>query len=230
MGAFSFSIPPELLQSARDLVGCRTFVETGTFHGGSSLFASGLFEKVITCEYSAEIRAVALRNFHGKTNIESHQGDSPDFLATLKGRLADESVCYWLDAHWCASSIEVGSPGQTRITEELEAIGSLNEKSVIFIDDARYYLAAPKSPNIWQEWPDLQSVCRSLERTSDKHFVTIHNDVICFVPKKVRNEFVKHTHPHMVDPSETTATIRVLFRKLLRKYGGNPALIFKRLS
>lgn len=229
MGAYSFSIPKELLIHAKDLLHCTVFVETGTFHGRSSIVASGIFEQVFTCEYSPAIRAIALRNFAGTPNIESREGDSPLFLADLKAQLADRAVCYWLDAHWCASPIDVGSPGQTRLLEELAAIGSLNEQSVIFIDDARYYLAPPKAPNQWEDWPDISAVINGLQAISSKHFIMIYNDVIAFIPKSIQRGFVELAHQTLIDPSESLNTIKVLSRKLFKKYGASPSAIIHRI-
>ena len=229
MGAYSFSIPTELLGYAKDLLKCSLFVETGTFHGASSIMASRIFNRVITCEYSTEIRAIALSNFKGFGNIESHQGDSPDFLSKIHPEVVGQSTCYWLDAHWCASHIEVGSPGQTRILEELAAIGTLNDDSVIFIDDARYYIAPPKSPNKWEDWPDLQAVIEALKQTGRSHFVMIYNDVICCVPRRIQKEFIEQSAATIIDPSESLHTIKILGLKLWNKYGTSPRTLYRRL-
>lgn len=229
MGAYSFSIPTELLDYTKQLLKCSMFVETGTFHGASSIIASKIFHRVITCEYSTEIRNIALNHFQGIRNIESHQGDSPDFLAKQHPKLSQESVCYWLDAHWCASHIDVGSPGQTRILEELSAINKLNDRSIIFIDDARYYIAPPKKPNVWQEWPDITSVINALKKVGPDHFIMIYNDVICCVPNHIQKEFVEKTAATIIDPSESLNTILILTKKLCQKYGRSPLKFVRRL-
>jgi len=229
MGAYSFSIPLELLTSTKDLLGCQVFVETGTFHGASSLFARGFFDQVLTCEYSEAIRKIAMQNFAGTNGIESFLGDSPDFLAAQRERYLSKATCFWLDAHWCASPVEVNSPGQTRILEEIVAIGELNESSVIFIDDARYYIAPPKPPNKWEDWPDIEAVILALRKISTKHQVVIYNDVICFFPARHKAQFVNQLFPKLVDPSESLKTVTLLTSKLIKKYVASPRKILQRI-
>lgn len=171
-----------MLHALKDLCGCRLFVETDTFHGGSSRAASEIFAEVITCEYSADIQKIVLENLKDLANITSYHGDSPVFLQNARERFTNEATCFSLEAHWCASAVEVGSPGQTRLLEELTAIGSLNAESAIFIDDARYYSAPPKPPNKWAEWLDLPAVIAALNTFSEEHFVMFYKDVLCFLP------------------------------------------------
>ncbi len=229
MGAYSFSIPVELLQCASEHLNCQLFIETGTFHGKSSMLAKNVFRRVLTCEYSKEIRQIALKNFKSTPGIESFQNDSPNFLLEQRSQYLSEPTCFWLDAHWCASSIEVGSPGQTRILEELSAIGSLNPSSVIYIDDARYYMAPPKPPNEWKSWPDLEMVIKGLTNTSDQHSVIIYNDVICFIPNAHKTKFVEQLFTTLVDPSESLSMISLLGRKMIKKYATSPGELVRRI-
>jgi hypothetical protein len=229
MGAYSFSIPVELLELAKELLGCELFVETGTFHGESSVRAAQVFPRVMTCEKTEEIRALAQKSFTAIPNIQSFLGDSAEFLGAQRHAYAEKPTCFWLDAHWCASSIEVGAGGQTRLLAELEALGTLNDRSAIFIDDARYYLGPPKPPNQWRDWPDIAAVVDALRATSSNHALVVYNDVLCFVPKEHKTRFVERLFPTWVDPAETTRTIQTLAAKLLEKYGRSPTALVHRL-
>jgi hypothetical protein len=217
MGAYSFSISSELLHAAKEILDCQLFIETGTFHGKSSLAARRVFPRVLTCEYSEAIRAIATANFNNAPEIESFHGHSPEFLRDIRHRYENVATCFWLDAHWCASGIDTQSPGQTCIIEELASINTLNKRSAVFIDDARYYLAPPKPPNRWQEWPDLTEVMAALQATSSSHKTFIYNDVICFVPAETKAGFVARLGPTLIDPAESLRTIVALSKKVLKQ-------------
>src|SRR5690242_5223309 len=109
------------------------FVETGTFCGDSLEIVSGDFEQIYSVEFSEEYFKKAKARFSDRTHIHLYQNDSPSFLKKLNFSQTHkkEGVLYWLDAHWCAADATAGLYSQCPLLKELEAIGELNQESVI---------------------------------------------------------------------------------------------------
>lgn len=102
----------------------RTYIETGTHVGGSSLIASEHFEKVITCENHNWYFEKAKANLLGKENIELHQKSSLDLFEEIFP--LEETCIIFLDAHG-----EHDFP----LKGELKKISKNNVKQILIIHD-----------------------------------------------------------------------------------------------
>ena len=96
---------PRLQSLVDDIIrDCRIsfFVETGTFVGDTTKFVASRhpYVKVLTCEINRRWYLLARRFCRGLNNIEFFRGESPTFLAGIRGSLLNERVLFWLDAHW----------------------------------------------------------------------------------------------------------------------------------
>ena len=182
MGAVSFSLDPALLECLRGALPISTFVETGTFRGDTVALAAPFVKKVITVEISEALWKEAVARFAGVGNVEVHLGESPEVLAGIRGRLGGESTLFWLDAHWCVAESTGGERSQCPLLDEIAAIGGLGPLSVVLIDDARLFLARPPEPHEATQWPSFGQILAALRGLSDRHQVTVVNDVIAFYP------------------------------------------------
>jgi hypothetical protein len=199
MGAVSFSIDQGLLQFFRQRLQATTFVETGTYQGGSLNVAAELFSECHSIEMSPELYAAAKKQFAGRTNINLHQGASPAILEANRARFAERPVVFWLDAHWCVGENTAGQDSQSPLREELRAIGKLHPQSVVLIDDARYYLCPPPVPHRFTDWPDFHDIVRLLLALSDQHRLMVFNDVLLFYPENIRADMAAFAHQSGVD-------------------------------
>jgi hypothetical protein len=181
LGAIRFSIDERLAQILKGCLGISTFVETGTFKGGSVRLMRDLFARIHTVERAPALAEKAREVFADAPHIEVVCGDSPGFLAALRPRLAAEPTLYWLDAHWCAAD-GVSPEQKCPLLDELASIGALNEFSVLLIDDARLFLSPPLPPHRPLDWPGLHQVLLALAELSASHRVMILNDTILFYP------------------------------------------------
>jgi hypothetical protein len=175
------------------------FVETGTFKGDTLESVRPHFRECHSAELSESLAAQARTRFEGADNVTIEQGDSVLFMEKLALRLRDESVLYWLDAHWCASEGTAGITSQCPLIGELKAIGRLNEKSVILIDDARLFLCTPPAPHEISQWPTLQQVLDTFRELSAGHEVMVINDVIAFYPRSIAGKIKVFASQHTVD-------------------------------
>ncbi len=200
MGAVHFSIDVKLIERLKQLLPLNAFVETGTFEGQTLVNALPFFDRLYSVEVAEDQYRAAAQRLARESSIELHHGASAEFLGKLSPQLANESVLYWLDAHWCETTAPTGgSRAQCSLLRELEAVETLNERSVILIDDARYFLAPPPSPNDPTQWPKFDQVLSGLRALSSHHEVSVCDDVIIFSPKAIGNDLRAFLQRHGTD-------------------------------
>ncbi len=198
MGAIHFSLDLNLVQALKRTLPLATFVETGTFRGDTSAAVSPHFEKVYTVELAEELFNNAKARFANVSHVKAIHGSSPEILTSLSSELANKSVLYWLDAHWCGGPTD-GRAYECPLIAEIAAIGSLNEQSVVLIDDARLFLAPPPAPHVVESWPMVADVMQALAGLSDKHRLWIINDVFVFAPDSAAADVVTYGRKYGVD-------------------------------
>ena len=181
MGAIHFSIDLELVQTLKQSLPVSTFVETGTFKGETTRSVVPFFDQIYTVELSPELMETTGAKLSEFDNVQMIHGSSPQVLSSLQSKLADKSVVYWLDAHWCGATT-AGKDNECPLLHEINALGQLNDQSVVLIDDARLFLAPPPYPHNPSHWPSLSEVVTSLQSISAVHHLCIVNDVFIFAP------------------------------------------------
>lgn len=200
MGAIHFSLHDKLLEYLKRNLPLSFFFETGTYQAVTTRAAAPHFEHVYTVEFSPELYASAQTAVNAFPNITALQGSSPDVLRQYRGELSDKSVLFWLDAHWCGATT-AGKLAECPLLEELDAIGTLNNMSVILIDDARYFLGPPPHPHNAADWPTICQVTDKLRSLSSRHDIWIINDVLIFAPVHIASSIVAYGRDYGVDLS-----------------------------
>jgi hypothetical protein len=200
MGAIHFSIDTKLAAILSKKLNLAVFIETGTFHGDSVASMRPLFNELHTCELSPELHKAACLRFRVDSAIQCHLGSSPDLLRNLAARYVDRPILYWLDAHWCSADHTAGEESQCPLLEELEVLAPLHPRSVIWIDDARYFMAPPPAPLVSKGWPSFQQVLERLQRLSlGKHYLIFANDTILFYPAEITSDIEGYLREHGAD-------------------------------
>lgn len=199
MGAISFSLDVHLVERIKDVLPLSVFFETGTFKGDTIEAMLPYFDRLITVELSEPLWKEVTNRFADEKKVEPYLGNSPNIIAKFRPALRDESVLYWLDAHWCVADDTSGEKSQCPLLEEIHAIGHLNDKSIILIDDARLFLASPPEPHEVSHWPSIDSIVEALRQISSQHELSVVNDVIIFCPKAARNSVIGYARKHGVD-------------------------------
>ncbi|MGB8854114.1 MAG: hypothetical protein WCC69_11165 [Pirellulales bacterium] len=199
MGAIHFSIDPVLAALLAKRLELTVFIETGTFKGDSVAAVRPSFEELHTCELSPELHAAATQRFANDPAVHCHLGSSPDRLRALAAIHARHPVMYWLDAHWCSAAQTAGEESQCPLLEELEAIAPLHPESIVWIDDARYFMAPPTAPLEARGWPTFQQVLDCLQSLSTQHHLVFANDTILFHPARIAGEVATYLHTQGAD-------------------------------
>jgi hypothetical protein len=187
MGVVNFGINKQLVQRLLEVYPINNFVETGTYLGGTSYWASTLFKEVHTIEISDELYQQAKSKYSHVKNLHFHLGDSKDILPGIVKQL-DGPAVFWLDGHWCGRNTG-GKYNPCPIMDELECATSVKD-SVILIDDFRYFLG-PNPNDFGENYPSLQSIFAFLNERLPDHYITFHDDTIICVPNKGRESVDK---------------------------------------
>jgi hypothetical protein len=164
----------------------KCFVETGTYLGDASRFAAGVFPRVVTIEIKSEFQQQAIARSQAR-NIEFLLGDSasllPDVVASLEG-----TTFFWLDGH--AGGGFFGEDDNCPLVAELDAISTSPHPHIIFIDDARAFLAPPPPPFKFEHWPTLREVLNKVCSRFPYYCVVISDAILC-VPQAMRMDIVE---------------------------------------
>lgn len=199
MGAVNFSIDAQLITTLKQHLPLTHFLETGTFRGDTIELIAHQFDHLYSVELSEKYYQDAKERFEHHPHIQLFQDTSPTIIQQIQPTLASQSTVYWLDAHWCVASSTAGETSQCLLLAELHAIKQLNDDSIIIIDDARLFLAAPPAPHEISDWPTLNSIIKTLYELSSHHHITILNDCILFFPARIQKVIDEYAHKEGVD-------------------------------
>ncbi len=183
MGTVNFGAPKdEILYLKREL-GLSLFFEGGTYRGGTALFASDHFEKVITVEKSPAMQEIAAKNISQRSNIELMKGDSREHLPAVLAK--HDHILFWLDAHWSGGQT-YGEKDECPLLDELATIFAAGKDTPILVDDARLFLAPPPLPHDAASWPNIREVVNATPKDFE---IFVFNDVIYIIPMKISGSF-----------------------------------------
>ena len=99
MGIVFHGVPQELVLNLKQEYGLEVFVETGTFKGGTAVWAANNFKKVITTEFSQRFYDATKNQYGHIKNIDFLFGNSTEELKKILSSV-QETCIFWLDAHW----------------------------------------------------------------------------------------------------------------------------------
>jgi FkbM family methyltransferase len=181
VGAIEFSAPKKLIYNIQKKFQYNNFIETGTYMGETSIWASSLFKNVLTIEVNPELSQAAERRANGKKNIRFICGDSSLRLKDISNHITGTSL-YWLDGHWCGGVSKLTA--ECPLMAELNSIISRNE-DIILIDDARFFMGVVPQPHNPEEWPRIDQVISLLRIKYPAHEIIIDFDIIMCLPREV---------------------------------------------
>ncbi len=175
-----FVVMPEIAQIAlewRDKFGLTAFIETGTFNGETTEWASQHFDTVYTIEIQP-LRVVAnVKKFADYPNVTVIAGDSGQQLPKLLDELGDTRALLFLDAHLTGPT----EGQECALREELLAIAPETQHCVM-IDDANWFTyclpSAARKPNQFPHYQEIKEILSSWKLWE------LSGNVIAAIPKQ----------------------------------------------
>jgi hypothetical protein len=163
-------VPKSLVLLLNEKLNYNTFIETGTYQGETTIWASNYFEKVITIEASEEIYAKL--NFSKFANITSLFGNSSELLH----HIIEQSSIFYLDAHNSGGATFNSYP----LLKELDLINNSKLNHVIIVDDARFCMSLFND----ETYGEIIDVCNML--SINNRYVVIYDDMFIAVPREIK--------------------------------------------
>lgn len=206
MGLVHMGPPTELILQLKDRYKLMDFIETGTYHGSTCVWAASYFDNVTTVEYSKEIYEETLARHRNIQNINFIFGDSRSVLKTIVPKLTRPAI-FWLDSHWSGGKT-YGENDECPLIGEIHAMQKSKYAHFIFIDDARLFMSPPPRPHRIEQWPSIDEVIEALKSSSHKHYIVIVEDVLIAVPEYAKDVVASYCQE--------------INTKAWKEYGGRP--------
>jgi len=177
MGIINWGAPMQITTELAKLANANTFIETGTYMGGTAKSAAEHFDIVHTIEISEHMYNTYGQNIT-ESNVTRHLGDSKNVLPEiLKNISQEQSVVFWLDGHYSGGETG-GAEHPYPLIEELNFVLQ-RPNDIILIDDARLFFSGNG-----KNCPTISEIIFTLPNNAKSHFVQIVDDVIFIVPSK----------------------------------------------
>ena len=180
MGLVTAGPPGEIALELARLGDAVAFVETGTFQGRTTLWASKHFDAVFTIERSEALYALHEEGLRQLKGVRPLLGDSREILPAVVAELGERHALFWLDGHWSGEGT-AGADDECPLLGELACLAQ-RAGDIILIDDARLFLCAPPRPSAPSAWPNIADIVGALSASRHRRFVQIVDDVIFCVP------------------------------------------------
>jgi len=180
MGIVSFGPPDEILLELANLANANIFIETGTYVGDTTRWASEHFAFVYTIEKAEVLYNKFSKELAKIQGVKPMLGDTRELLPRIVEQAGDESAVFWLDAHW-SFGVTAGEKDVCPLLDEL-AILEGRDKDIILIDDARLFLCPPPLPHHPDDWPGIADIVDVIHGWDKKPFMQIIDDVIFIIP------------------------------------------------
>ena len=172
--------PKEVVLLMKEIFNISTFIETGTYKGGTAIWASKHFKNVLTIENSKTLYDQVVDKNKNIKNINFLFGNSIENLKQISPKL-DKTAIFWLDAHWCGGD-SYGENNQCPIIQELATLIKSGTPHCILIDDARLFSSPPPLPNQIDQWPTIDQLLNIIQSGNERYYIVISEDVIIAVP------------------------------------------------
>lgn len=180
MGLIHFGAPEQIVMALAKEFHLGRFVETGTFLGGTSRWASQHFSSVDTVEASEPIYKKAKKALSAYPNVRLHHGDSVACLPQVVASL-DTPAVFWLDSHWCGEdTAAIGT--QCPVLKEIDIINASAIDHFVIIDDCRLFSAPPPKPHRLEDWPTVEAIFHQLQKGGRRYEIVLAEDAIFAIP------------------------------------------------
>jgi hypothetical protein len=117
----------------------RTFIETGTFVGNTTMRCSNTFERVITMELDADLFRQARAYLASRPNVSCLHGDALQLLPTVLDSPEVVDALVFLDGHFSGGATAHGSLVEPACEEITVLAGHTHKINAVVVDDFRCF-------------------------------------------------------------------------------------------
>jgi glycosyltransferase involved in cell wall biosynthesis len=185
MSAITFAYVTRLVKALQIELSLSVLIEVGIFKGDKIAQLWPYFYKVIAIEQSEMLWADTAKRFEDYPQVQILLGKSKDKLSEFQTEFENVGVLYWL-GHGSVTMDFVAEIPLGHLLEELQAIGKLNNTSIVLIDDAQLFLDPPLAPQDTPLQTGFHEILSCLISLSSEHELMVINDTIAFFPKKAK--------------------------------------------
>jgi hypothetical protein len=215
MGYYENGIPKDLVLALQNSFNIENFVETGTYMGETTFWASRYFSNVFTIEIFAELSNAVASRPNCPKNIRFIVGDSGKSLHNIVPELKGRTL-FWLDGHYSGPGTGGEGDFECPVLCEIEAASQAVD-SVILIDDARCFFGPPPPPLKPENWPTFHDIAKICFERLPHHHLTIHGDVILCIPNSMKTVCDSVWSASYSSRYPTKAVHSSLWKKLMAK-------------
>jgi hypothetical protein len=176
MGIMRPYFPKEMAVKLAEIAKADIFIETGTYEGGTTKWASTRFKEVHTIELSEILYNQVKDELSSKGNITPHLGDSRNILPKILEGI-NGNIIFWLDGHYSAG-VTAGKEDPCPLLKELEVILKRDNDDIILIDDARCLVDGEGWPSVFELYKKMQTSARG------NKYMIICDDNVYIIPDK----------------------------------------------
>lgn len=182
--------PFDIFNFFKEKYAIKTFFETGTYMGSTSIRSASMFNKVITVELNNELFKKALEKFENLQlkNIIIYNNNSENIIKDYCNN-AKESTVFWLDAHYSAG-VTSGKDVPSPLLTELKSIMNSELEHFIIVDDVRF-ICINMSDSI-HRYPSIIEITDAVKECGSKYEISIFNDCLFLIPKSKYNDFKEY--------------------------------------
>jgi hypothetical protein len=144
--------PPDILKrrvlaSYAQRYKLRTFVESGTYLGGTVAFMRRYCGQLYSVEYQPHLAKAAQERFAGDPAIHILQGDGAHWIPRIVEELREPAL-FWLDGHFARGTARAGEVACPTLAEISVVIADNRYPHVLLIDDASEFKGDGGYPTI----------------------------------------------------------------------------------
>ena len=198
MGKITWGLSEDLASVLQEHFRFAAAVETGTYHGQSTLLLQRLTGKVYTVESAPDLFRRARETLERHPGIQVLYGESAEVLPGILAQLSHGAL-FWLDAHWFPSVPDLNNR-QCPVLQELAILAGWPwiHESCVLVDDAHMFSEPLETDYRELDWPSIDQVISACSFSASR-VVRIVDDVIVSGPAGLQT-VLAHYHSHDKTP------------------------------
>jgi len=159
----------------------RTFVESGTYLGGTVAFMRKYCGQLYSVEYQPHLAKAAQRRFFGNPAIHIFHGNGSHWIPRIVAEV-HEPALFWLDGHFAAGTAQPGEIACPTLAEISAALADPRYPHVLLIDDANEFQGDGG-------YPTIEALQQSIASIKTDVSIEVRDNIVRITPKPVEKQY-----------------------------------------